>query len=205
MRREVPILILFTTGLIMIAERFMKVPALGKIATDIRTWGVVLSGFALAVSAANLFVVHFGKIKAGKNTFYSGVLLVAMVAMAVLGIFAGTGSAAYKSIYNAALVPMNATMFAMLAFYIASAAYRAFVARKIEAAVLLVSAIIVMLDNVPLGEMIYPNYSAISNWVMNVPNLAAQRGIMIGSAIGAITISLRVLVGIDRTHFGGGE
>jgi len=96
-------------------------------------------------------------------------------------------------------------MFAMLAFYIASAAYRAFIAKNAEAAVLLISAVLLMLGNVALGEMIHPNYGAVSSWIMNVPNLAGQRGMMIASAIGAVATSLRVLVGIDRTHFGGGE
>jgi hypothetical protein len=205
MRKEIPSALLFLTGLVILLERFLRLPAIEKTAAEIRTWGVILAGFALAVSAANLVLVHTGKIRAGKNTSYSLVLIISLACATGLGVFSGTNSVAYKTLYSTMLVPMNAAMFAMLAFYIASAAYRAFVARTLEASILLIAAVIMMLDSVPLGEMIYPRYGLISNWLTSVPNLAAQRGIMIGSAIGAITTSLRVLVGIDRTHFGGGE
>ena len=37
---------------------------------------------------------------------------------------------------------------------------------------------------------------------MNCPNAAAQRGIIIGAALGAACLSLRVILGIERTYLG---
>ena len=205
MRRELPSVVLFVVGLLLILERFLNVGLLAEVGQEIRTWGIIVAAFAVAVASMNLIVVHVRNVRQRKNIIYSLTLLLALIGMAGLGIATGTDSDEYKFWYNSLLSPMSSAMFAMLAFYIASAAYRAFIAKNAEAAVLLISAVLLMLGNVALGEMIHPNYGAVSSWIMNVPNLAGQRGMMIASAIGAVATSLRVLVGIDRTHFGGGE
>ena len=107
----------------------------------------------------------------------------------------------YNNIYN----PLSATMFAMLAFYVASASYRAFRARNREATLLLLAGFLVMLGRVPVGDAItgfLPEGHRLSNladWIMNVPNKAGQRAIMIGIALGIVSTSLRLILGIERS------
>ena len=101
--------------------------------------------------------------------------------------------------------PLQAAMFALLAFFIASAAFRAFRARNVEATILLVAGAIVMIGRIPLGETLTGGSPFLGNateWLMKWPNTAAQRGIMIGAALGAASLSLRVIVGIERSFLG---
>jgi len=205
MRREIPVVLLFLIGILMIAEGFVNIPALTKLASGIQNWGIIISAFALGVGAINLIVVHVRNIRAGKNVPYSLTLLVGLAVMSFLGAGFGSQAPAFKYLYASLMAPMGAAMFAMLAFYIASAAYRAFVARNFDATVLLVTSIVCILYQTGLGELISPAFADLFFWINDVPNLAGQRGLMICSAIGAISVSLRVLVGLERTHFGGME
>jgi hypothetical protein len=109
----------------------------------------------------------------------------------------------FKWLFDNVLVPLDATMFALLAFYMASAAYRTFRARTPEATVLLLVAVIVMLGRVPIGELLYEHMPKISEWFMLWPTVAAKRGILFGVALGLIATSLRIILGIERSHLGG--
>jgi hypothetical protein len=108
-------------------------------------------------------------------------------------------------LYDNVLVPLQGTMFSLLAFFVASAAYRAFRARTLEATVLLLAAIVVMWGRVPLGEYLIPWIGGVSDWIMNVPNTAAQRGILIGVSLGGIATSIKIICGIERAYLGEGK
>ena len=108
-------------------------------------------------------------------------------------------------LYDHVFAPCNATMFALLAFFVASAAFRAFRARNIEAGLLLGGAILVMLGRVPIGHKISDSLPSIAEWILNVPNNGSRRAIMMGAAIGAITTGMRILLGIERSHIGSDE
>ncbi len=106
-------------------------------------------------------------------------------------------------IYDHVFAPCNATMFALLAFFVASAAFRAFRARNIEAALLLGTAILMMLGRAPIGRAISDSLPDIAQWLLDVPSNGGRRAIMMGAAIGAIATGLRVILGLERSHLGG--
>jgi hypothetical protein len=105
-------------------------------------------------------------------------------------------------LYDHVFAPCNATMFALLAFFVASAAFRAFRARNAEAALLLVSAIIILIGRAPIGRTIHPWLPELADWMLDIPNNAGRRAIMMGAAIGAIATGLRVILGLERSHLG---
>ena len=105
-------------------------------------------------------------------------------------------------------------MFSLLAFYIVSAAYRAFRIRSGEALVLMIAAVIVMLTPLPLGIAItnwIPEHSfwgnfrieRIGEWLLMTVNSAALRAIAFGLGIGGLAMSLRIWLSLERgTYFG---
>jgi|GEM_PF-1700457 len=116
-------------------------------------------------------------------------------------------------LYEYGFKPLTATMFAMLAFYVASAAFRAFRAKNLEATLLLLTAFIILLGRTFAGVYITDSLAAdsefriekISVTILQVFNTAGNRAIMIGIALGLASTSLKVLLGVDRSYLGSGE
>jgi hypothetical protein len=138
-------------------------------------------------------------------------LIVPLQARLFVGLTIKEGSL-FDWIFQNMFVPLDATMFSLLAFYIASAAFRAFRARSFEATALLISGCIVMIGRVPLGEQLSVaiggftlSFSSVASWILNNPNAAAQRGILLGVLLSMVAISLRIIFGIERTYMGGGD
>ena len=130
-------------------------------------------------------------------------LLVAAFATGGLGLIAGKDSAGYMWIYNYIFQACNATMFSLLAFFIASASFRAFRVRNLEAGLLLGAAVMVMFGRLSMAEAVWGGFLDLAEWTLDFPNNAGKRAILIGIALGACSTGLRVILGLERSHLGG--
>lgn len=210
MRTTIPLVITFVVGLLMLGEAFIPHWKYRIVTENIFEWGVILAAAAFVLGLINLIQVNLPKVINREPEWgYKLVMLAALVGTLVVGFMGGgdrlSDGQGYKWVFDFVFVPLNATMFALLAFYIASAAFRAFRARNMEATVLLVAAVVVMIGRVPIGEQLSERLPQIVNWLMEVPNTAARRAIFIGAALGAVATGLRIILGIERSHLGGGD
>jgi len=103
----------------------------------------------------------------------------------------------WEFLYYKILVKINSSILSLLAFFIASAAYRAFRARSVEATILLVAGLLVILGQTPIADVIWPGFSAIRDWILAFPNTAGQRGILLAAALGILVFSVRRLIRYD--------
>jgi hypothetical protein len=223
MKREVPLIITSLAGIVFAVSYFIPHKPFGEAENIFGDWISIVSAFAIWLGMLNLAEVSLRKIIRKTEGWQLGVIvLVSMALMLIIGftsvynaIANGTSHMApgtgLKWMYDYAFAPLSATMFSMLAFFVASASYRAFRARSLEATLLLVTAFFVMVGRVPLLDPIvtwmgltgFPFFSAVADWIMTYPNAAGQRAIMIGIALGITSSSLRIILGIERSHVGG--
>ena len=218
MKRQVPLVLCFVFGIVMIFTRFSPHATSQELYQGILNWGLIIGPFPLVLAVITLIQVHLSRIRRRTEYWqYSIVVFAGMITMVVLGVPFGIEHAGFQWLFAYVQVPMEATMFSLLAFFIASAAYRAFRARTFEATLLLVAALIVMIGNVPIGDRIWNIFtSGISwmpenatswarQWILDNPNLAARRGIILGVGLGVISQSIRIILGIERSYLGGGD
>ena len=229
MRRQVPLILCFAFGIVMALTEFSPHPFSQGLNEEVIKWALVIGPFALVLAVATLVQTHWVRIsRRAEHWQYSYVVFAGMIIMVLIGIPTflnkisflpdmglsfGPKSPIFVWLFNYVQVPMDATMFSLLAFFIASAAYRAFRARTLEATLLLVAALVVMIGNAPVGDLIWNTVmpfgdnlpSAARQWILDNPNLSARRGIILGISLGVISQSIRIILGIERSYLGSVE
>jgi hypothetical protein len=205
MKREIPILITLIFGVFMIVQFFIPHPVVNDIANRLQNWAIIVIAFSYVLGSANILRINGELVyRRGPGWMYKLVLVIAFFMMLVPGMIGGIaeGTWANDQLFTYTYVPLASTMYASLAFFIASAAFRAFRVRTWQASVLAITALIVMLGRIPISHFIWEDLPGVVDWVMNVPNAVAQRGILIGAALGAIATGLKVILGIERSYLG---
>jgi len=211
MKREVPLIITFLSAMAMIVVYY--VPRWEANTDRLLDWFNIISVFAYILGIGSLLIVNGGKIiKTSPGWLYNAVLLTSFFTTLGFGIYNIEEGSVFDWLFRFVYNPLSATMFALLAFFIASAAFRAFKAKTLEATLLLGTAFLVMLGRVPIGEYMWNGIGLnhlisvndlIDRWIMGGFNTAGQRAILLGASVGVISISLKIMLGIERSYLGG--
>jgi hypothetical protein len=166
-------------------------------------WQIVFA-FTLVVGVIGFVRINLKGIAERDDRPFRIVALIGLFAMPIFaliwGVKAGTP---FMWTFEHVQVPMQSTVFALLAFFVASASLRGFRARSLQASVLLLAALIALIARSDVGDALWSGVPVISDWIRSNPSMAARRAILIGIGLGSLTTSLRVIVGIERTWLGG--
>ncbi len=211
-KRQLPLMVAFIFGMIGVIIGYAPHQSIEDLYTELVGWDRLLAAFALLLGMYSLLRMHFKRIeRKDKGYGFSIVLWVGFLVTFAVGVF-NEGDWLFERrashgglnwIYDYIFKPAGATMFSVLAFFIASAAYRTFRARSASSALLLVAALIVMIGQVPVGDIISPRLPELSSWLMETPNAAVKRGIFLGVSLGVVATSLRIIFGVERAYLGG--
>ena len=228
MRRTVPILIASLSGFVLVLAFFS--PQTKSWSEAAVNWFNVLAAIAFILGAGSLLKVQLAKISARSPGWgYAAITLASFLVTLAVGLLkvgtvpsdkfpqhAWTGDyeapqAAFGWLYLYVMSPLTATMFALLAFYVASAAFRAFRAKNLAAILLLSAAFLVLLGRTaaagfltgwlpePLVALRLDNLVDTMLMYVGTPG---SRAIVIGIALGVAATSLRVLLGLERPYLG---
>ncbi len=204
LQRTIPLALVFIMGILTTIQFYIPHPISQKFYRTTIDWMNGISSMAIILAIGSLIKHHWTKVSRKQNVIYSTTTLVSLAFMTLIGFIGGIGQQSlFQKIFENVQIPLQATMFSLLAFFMASAAYRAFRAKTFEATLLLIAAFVVMIGMIPLGYYIHPGISKFSQWILDVPNMAAKRGIMIGVGLGMISTSLKIILGIERNWLGG--
>ena len=186
----------------LLAERLGLMRLAPAFATALATgyqWLILLAGAALLIGVANAAALHLWRIQTGQRDWVlSLVLLAVLVAVFVAGVVSPAGASApvLDWVFDALVAPGQAALFALLAFFMAAAAFRYLRLDRPGGGWMLAGALIVLLAQWPLlGLSLPPGLAAAAFWVVDGPVMAALRGLLLGSGIALIVTGLRLLLG----------
>ncbi len=201
MRRVLPTIAAIACGLIVLADFFIADPRLDQLGVILTEGVVILAAFALLLGLLNLLSVHVRRVAThgARHRSLSAILVIALLAALTIGLLS-PASKTMEWVFDYLYYPLQSTMTALLAFFAVSAVYRAFRLRNVDAAILLVTSLLVLLTQLPFSQALSPYLPVVRHWIFAIPVTAGVRGILLGAALGTIATSLRLLLAVDRPY-----
>jgi hypothetical protein len=210
LKREVVYAITGIVTVVMFLEYFFFAESQAW-AEMIRTWAVIIYNISLGLGAVRLIMAHSMNVQRRReNWAFSGILLAGLAIMLLTGLagYFMTGlqsnNAIYNWMFNYVYTPLGATLYPITGFYIFSAAYRAFRARNIDAALMLIAGCFVILSNAPVGEAIWVGFATIGEWFRFTGQIPGMRTFALVGTLGMIAYGFRALLGKERGFYAGG-
>jgi predicted permease len=172
-------------------------PELGNV---ILGWAALLAAAALILGVANLALVH---LKRARGNYYSIALLVSMLLVFALAISDALGLTDnyVEGMFALVQAPLEAALASLLAFFLLFIGFRLLKKRRTLWSVLfLLSALFMLIARGPLPAGLHELVDPARQLFETLFVSAGVRGILIGVALGAITLGVRLLIGMERPY-----
>ena len=214
MKKRLIVTVTFIGGLYYFFKFFLPVGYGGDILDSwlpqVSRFNIVMGAVAVFLGVVNIFRVYGAKVvKKDKTWLEAAVLLACFLITFIVGLITiiwpeEEGYA--KKFFNGyslvgVFMPLGSAMFSLLGFYITRAAFRAFRVRNVEAALVMGSALLIMLGAlpIPVWEAVLPSaLGAIRQWLLAGINAGVQRAILVGSGIAWLIMAVRMWFSLDE-------
>lgn len=204
LKRYLPTAVAIAFGLLLLIGLLLPLPALTGLLLN---WAGFLAAVALILGVLNLFAVHLNRLFSGRN-LYSGVLILSMlfvIGMAITDALAIT-EVGMRTAFGWIQVPLEAALASLMTFFLLLAGFRLFQRqRNIWSFLFLLTAVILLLSDALVSSALLPQdvasvLAGLRDTISQLFVSAGMRGILIGVALGTVTLSLRLLAGAERPY-----
>ena len=202
-RKETSLLLIGITFVLVVGPYFLEIPSLNNFSQDLVLMVSVLNAMSILLAIysqtkRSLILVN----QRAKGWPYQAYLVISIYLMAGLGFLFGQSSGAFLWFQYAILNPTGSVIYSILAFYMASAAARAFRARSIQASLLLLSGVIVLLGQAPMTGVFFPFTGTMREYLTTTFAMAASRIFTMSVTVGAIVLGVRLITGRESEAIG---
>lgn len=198
-KSTIPFWIITIVGFITILEYFFPPlnTLVGSTFETIRNYATILAGAAYGIGTALLAANHGRRIyrrSTSPSWIFSVVFFVMLLGTFAIMLIGGERGPNSTWLFTYVLAPSGQALYSTTAFYISTAGYRIFRFRNLDAAVLLISGMIILWSVLPLFTGPFPFLVPIASWLNNVPVVAGYRAFVMGTSLGTIGLGLRIML-----------
>ena len=191
------------SGVIVLLGYFFPIAQLDQLRLQLIDWAIMIAGMAVLVGIFNLVAVQMEKIRGRqKGSLYGALLVLSLVITFGLGLVLGPNDPFMRLAVDAVVVPVEASLMAILAVTLIYASIRLFRRRvDVTTVLFLLTAVLFLLAIMPTPFGPIPG-----DWLITqfggMLSRGGSRGLLLGIALGTLLTGLRVLFGIDRPYGG---
>ncbi|MGQ9682303.1 MAG: hypothetical protein ACUVX9_07195 [Anaerolineae bacterium] len=200
MKRVVPAVVAVLVGLIVLLDFLLENPLLDAAGAFLLEGAIIVGASALLLGLVNLLQVHERRIRRRESGWGESVVLLVGAAGALVITLAAWRTPTLDWFYRYLLFPLEASVGALLAFAVVRAAMRLWRWGSVQGMILLIVGLLVLLGSLPGESGPLWVLGVLRNWLLDVPVLAAVRGILLGAALAITATGLRVLLLVDRPY-----
>lgn len=205
-KRSIPIIIAVVVGLLTFLGLLLNLPPLSQVSSLLLRWASFLAAIALLIGVLNLLAVHLNRLL--KGNLYSGVLALSMVTVFAFAItdLVGITQGGIDIIFNWVQFPLEAALSSLLAFLLLFAGVQLLRRqRNVGGVLFLLTAVLVLLSTALATSRFVPPglaniFTRVGETISTIFVTAGMRGILLGVALGTITLSIRLLLGVERPY-----
>ncbi len=194
------------SGVIVLLGYFYPVQPLLQLRVQLTNWAIILAGMAVLIGIYNLVAVQMEKIRTRqKSAVYSAVLVLALVITAGIGIVFGPDFGFMRIAVNAIVVPVEASLMAILSVTLIYASIRLLRRRLDVMSVVFLLVAVLFLFAVTMPMLLGGVGEQLSQLILQTTGMLSRggaRGLLIGISLGTLLTGLRVIFGVDRPYGG---
>ena len=200
MKRALPVIVAITTGVFILIALVLPV-SLGGYLSIVLRWAIVVGAMTLLVAIAHLFLAQWRRLMRGnKGSLYSLVFVLVFLLSLAGGLVLGVDDANYRLWVASIQKPLEVSLLGLLALVMTSAIVQFYRARGWSPLTLAfgISTLIFLVIGLGFLQALNILQLTAALRVFEQLPLIGARGLLLGVAIGAMLLGLRVLFGLQR-------
>ena len=188
----------------MLADYFLNVPVFITWGAELRRWAILFMAITIAGAVIGLTITCVKDIVAKKPKiwYYRLWMLFVLYGWLITGLVLGSSHQYYTFLFNNVVAVIYMTMMGLTAFSLFAALYRSLRIRNFDVFLLAGITAIVTIGNVPIGDVIWPGFPLMREWLFEAPVLGGDRALLIITAIGGASICYNIIIGKNRLWMG---